>query len=169
MNKKYLACAVLTVSDTRTAGDDTSGNLLAESLAHAGHYCRKREIVKDNVYQIRRVLSDWIADDTIQVIITTGGTGFSHRDSTPEAVLPLLDRRIDGFGELFRQISYEEIGSSTIQSRAFAGMANHTLIFCLPGSNHACQTAWDRILREQLDSDHKPCNFASHFDVHAQS
>src|SRR5690606_26192027 len=100
MSKKYLACAVLTISDTRTAGDDTSGNLLAESLAQAGHYCRKREIVKDNVYEIRRVLSDWIADDTIQVIITTGGTGFSHRDSTPEAVMPLLDRQIDGFGEL---------------------------------------------------------------------
>jgi len=163
MSKIALACAVLTISDTRTAGNDTSGNLLAENIAHAGHHCLKREIVKDNVYQIRRVLSDWIADEDIQVVITTGGTGFSHRDSTPEAVAPLLDKRIDGFGELFRQISHEDIGSSTIQSRAFAGVANHTLVFCLPGSNHACQMAWDRILREQLDSSYKPCNFATHY------
>jgi len=169
MSKKYLGCAVLTISDTRSAGDDTSGNLLAESLAHAGHHCCKREIVKDDVYQIRRVLSDWIADDDIQVILTTGGTGFSHRDCTPEAVLPLLDRQIDGFGELFRYISFQEIGTSTIQSRALAGIANNTLIFCLPGSTSACRTAWDRILREQLDSSHKPCNFASHFDTRAKS
>ena len=165
MSKKSLACAVLTISDTRTAGDDTSGNWLAESLAHAGHDCRRREIVKDNLYEIRRVLSDWIADDTLQVIITTGGTGFSHRDNTPTAVACLLDRQIDGFGELFRQVSYEEIGSSTLQSRALAGIANGTLVFCLPGSNNACKTAWDRILREQLDSEHKPCNFATHFDL----
>ncbi|MEI2418079.1 molybdenum cofactor biosynthesis protein B [Orrella sp. JC864] len=160
---KQLICAVLTISDTRTAGDDTSGNWLAESLAHAGHDCRKRDIVKDDIYHIRRVLSDWIADESVQVILTTGGTGFSHRDNTPAAVLPLLDRQIDGFGELFRQVSYQEIGSSTIQSRALAGIANGTLIFCLPGSNNACRTAWERILREQLDSGHKPCNFASHF------
>lgn len=157
-----LPCAILTVSDTRTAGDDTSGNLLAENVAHAGHVCVKRDIVRDNVYQIRRVLSDWIADPAVQVILVTGGTGFSHRDSTPEAVAPLFDKEITGFGELFRQVSYAEIGSSTIQSRALAGYANDTVIFCMPGSNHACQTAWDKIIREQLDSGFKPCNFATH-------
>ncbi|HAP28082.1 MAG TPA: molybdenum cofactor biosynthesis protein B [Achromobacter sp.] len=158
-----LGCGVLTISDTRSAGDDTSGNLLANSLAQAGHQCVRRDIVRDDIYQIRRVISDWIADPEVQVILTTGGTGFSHRDHTPQAILPLLDREIPGFGELFRQISYTEIGSSTIQSRAFAGSANQTLIFCLPGSNNACETAWTKILREQLDSGHGPCNFASQF------
>ncbi|AHV91494.1 molybdenum cofactor biosynthesis protein B [Bordetella holmesii] len=161
-NTVSLACAVLTVSDTRSAGDDTSGNLLAHNLAHAGHMCVRREIVRDDVYLIRRVMSDWIADPQVQVILTTGGTGFSHRDSVPEAVRPLFDKEIDGFGELFRQVSYEEIGSSTIQSRALAGYANNTVIFCMPGSNGACQTAWSRIIAEQLDSRHKPCNFATH-------
>lgn len=160
---RSLKCAVLTVSDTRTAGTDTSGNWLAETLAQAGHKCVARLIVKDNRYQIRKALSEWIADDEVQVIITTGGTGFAARDSTPEAVVPLLDQQIDGFGELFRQISFAEIGSSTIQSRAVGGMANNTLIFCLPGSTNACRTAWDGILREQLDIDHQPCNFAAHF------
>ncbi|WP_063568633.1 molybdenum cofactor biosynthesis protein B [Achromobacter ruhlandii] len=163
-----LACAVLTVSDTRSAGDDTSGNLLASSLAQAGHQCVRRDIAKDNLYQIRRVISDWIADPEVQVILTTGGTGFSHGDHVPQAILPLLDREIPGFGELFRQISYEEIGSSTIQSRAFAGEANQTLLFCLPGSNNACETAWNRIIREQLDSGHRPCNFATHFQPRDQ-
>ncbi|WP_459615310.1 molybdenum cofactor biosynthesis protein B [Bordetella sp. 2513F-2] len=158
-----LACAILTVSDTRTAGDDTSGNLLAHNVAQAGHVCTRREIVRDDIYQIRRVMSDWIADPEIQVILTTGGTGFSHRDATPEAVAPLFDKEISGFGELFRQISYAEIGSSTIQSRALAGYANDTLIFCMPGSNNACQTAWTHIIREQLDSRHRPCNFATQF------
>lgn len=156
-----LKCAVLTVSDTRDAGTDTSGNFLAETLAQAGHECVARQIVKDNVYQIRRVMSDWIADDDIQVIITTGGTGFALRDSTPEAVVPLLDKQIVGFGELFRQISYQEIGSSTIQSRAVAGFANGKVIFCLPGSTGACQTAWEGILKEQLDVTHEPCNFVT--------
>ncbi|MCK9510967.1 MAG: molybdenum cofactor biosynthesis protein B [Pigmentiphaga sp.] len=160
---KSLNCAVLTVSDTRVAGTDTSGNWLAETLAQAGHQCVARQIVKDDVYQIRKVMSDWIADPRIQVIISTGGTGFSHRDSTPEAVTPLFDQTIDGFGELFRQISYAEIGSSTIQSRAVAGTANRTLIFCLPGSTNACQTAWEGILREQFDHTHTPCNFATQF------
>ena len=174
-----LACAVLTVSDTRSAGDDTSGNLLANSLAQAGHQCVRRDIAKDNLYQIRRVISDWIADPEVQVILTTGGTGFSHGDHVPQAILPLLDREIPGFGELFRQISYEEIGSSTIQSRAFAGEANQTLLFCLPGSNNACETAWNRTIllsayngetyiREQLDSGHRPCNFATHFQPRDQ-
>lgn len=157
-----LACAILTVSDRRTAGDDTSGNLLAEHVAQTGHVCARREIVRDDIYQIRRVMSDWIADPDIQVILTTGGTGFSHKDSVPEALLPLFDKEIDGFGELFRQLSFEEIGSSTIQSRALAGYANNTVIFCMPGSNHACEMAWTRIIREQLDSRHKPCNFATH-------
>jgi molybdenum cofactor biosynthesis protein B len=156
-----LKCAVLTISDTRDAGTDTSGNFLAETLAQAGHECVARQIVKDNVYQIRRVLSDWIADEDIQVLITTGGTGFALRDSTPEAVVPLLDKQIVGFGELFRQISHQEIGSSTIQSRAVAGFANGKVIFCLPGSTGACQTAWDGILKEQLDITHQPCNFVT--------
>ncbi len=158
---KSLKCAVLTVSDTRDPGTDTSGNYLAETLAQAGHECVARQIVKDNVYQIRKALSDWIADDEVQVIITTGGTGFALRDSTPEAVVPLLDKQIIGFGELFRQISHAEIGSSTIQSRAVAGFANRKVVFCLPGSTGACKTAWQGILKEQLDISHEPCNFAS--------
>lgn len=158
-----LSCAVLTISDSRTSGDDTSGNLLTENLAHAGHRCVRRDIARNNIYQIRRILSDWIADPTIHVILTNGGTGFTHNDATPEAVGPLLDKSIDGFGELFRQVSYADIGSSTIQSRALAGYANDTLIFCLPGSTSACQTAWTYLLREQLDSAHAPCNFATQF------
>lgn len=160
---KSLKCAVLTVSDTRNAGTDTSGNYLAETLAHAGHECIERFIAKDNVYQIRKILSDWIFDERIQVVISTGGTGFAKRDSTPEAVVPLFDKEIVGFGELFRQISHAEIGSSTLQSRAVAGWANETLIFCLPGSTGACRTAWEGILREQLDVTHMPCNFATAF------
>lgn len=160
---RSLKCAVLTVSDTRDASNDTSGDWLAETLTSAGHQCVARQIVKDDIYQIRKVMSDWIADPEVQIVITTGGTGFSHRDSTPEAVLPLFDQKIDGFGELFRQISYQEIGSSTIQSRCVAGTANQTLIFCLPGSMNACATAWEGILREQLDVEHRPCNFASLF------
>ncbi|SAI30742.1 molybdenum cofactor biosynthesis protein B [Bordetella ansorpii] len=157
-----LGCAVLTVSDKRTAGDDTSGNLLAQSLAQAGHVCVRRDIVPENLYQIRRVISDWIADPTVQVILTSGGTGFSHKNSVPEAVAPLFDREIAGFGELFRQLSYAEVGSSTIQSRALAGYANDTVIFCMPGSNDAVALAWTHIIREQLDSSYKPCNFATH-------
>lgn len=156
-----LACAVLTISDSRTAGNDTSGNLLAQQLAQAGHVCVKRDIVANNIYQIRRILSDWIADPEVQVILTNGGTGFSGHDATVRAVRPLFDQEISGFGELFRQVSYEEIGSSTIQSDAVAGQANNTVIFCMPGSNNACQTAWTRIISEQLDSRHKPCNFAT--------
>jgi len=158
---KSLKCAVLTVSDTRDAGTDTSGNYLAETLAQAGHECVARKIVKDNVYQIRKVISDWIVDEEIQVVITTGGTGFALRDSTPEAIVPLLDKPIVGFGELFRQISHAEIGSSTIQSRAVAGFANRKVIFCLPGSTGACRTAWEGILKEQLDVTHEPCNFVT--------
>jgi molybdenum cofactor biosynthesis protein B len=163
--KISLNCAVLTVSDTRTAGDDTAGNALTESLAQSGHDCIRRDIVRDDKFQIRRVISDWIADARVQVILTTGGTGFSpSKNWTPEAISVLFDKEIPGFGELFRQLSYADIGGATMQSRALAGYANGTLIFCLPGSNHACQTAWDHILRDQLDSDTQPCNFATQFD-----
>jgi molybdenum cofactor biosynthesis protein B len=161
--KIALACAVLTVSNTRTAADDTGGDLLAERIAAAGHRTVRREIVADDIYQIRRAVSDCIADPQIQVVISTGGTGFSLRNSVPEAVGVLLDQQIPGFGELFRQLSYADVGSSALQSRALAGFANRTLIFCLPGSTGACKLAWDSLIAEQLDSGHKPCNFATHF------
>ena len=155
-----LAIAVLTISDSRTPANDTSGDLLVERLTGNGHLLASRDLVPDNVYQIRATVSNWIADDTTDVVLATGGTGFTGRDSTPEALLPLFDKTIEGFGELFRQISYGEIGSSTIQSRAVAGLANATLIFAVPGSTNACATAWDHILQNQLDSTFKPCNFA---------
>lgn len=156
-----LAVAVLTVSDTRTPETDTSGDLLVQRLEGAGHTLAARQIVKDDVYELRKVVSDWIADENIQIILTTGGTGFSGRDSTPEALSILFDKQIEGFGELFRQVSFEDIGSSTIQSRCLAGLANRTVIFCLPGSNNACATGWDRIIQEQLDARHRPCNFVA--------
>ncbi|MEQ3724711.1 molybdenum cofactor biosynthesis protein B [Alcanivorax sp.] len=156
-----LAVAVLTVSDTRTQQTDTSGDLLVQRLEGEGHTLAARQIVKDDVYQLRKVVSDWIADESIQIILTTGGTGFSGRDSTPEALSVLFDKTIEGFGELFRQVSVEDIGSSTIQSRCLAGLANRTVIFCLPGSNNACATGWDRIIQEQLDARHRPCNFVA--------
>ena len=155
-----LAIAVLTVSDTRTPETDTSGDLLVELLTHDGHQLVTREIVKDDIYQVRRVVSDWIAEPAIHVVISTGGTGFSGRDTTPEALTPLFDTTIEGFGELFRQVSYEEIGSSTVQSRAVGGIANDTLLFALPGSNGACRTGWEKILHEQLNAEFRPCNFA---------
>lgn len=155
-----LAIAVLTISDSRTLDNDTSGDLLVERLKGDGHLLAHRQLIPDNVYQIRATVSNWIADNTTDVVLTTGGTGFTGRDSTPEALLPLFDKIIDGFGELFRQISYEEINSSTIQSRAVAGIANATLIFAVPGSTNACATAWEQILHNQLDSTFKPCNFA---------
>lgn len=154
-----LNIAVLTVSDTRTAADDKSGDTLAANLSAAGHKLRERDLVKDDVYQIRAVVSRWIAEPQVQVILITGGTGFAGRDSTPEAVSPLLDKQIEGFGELFRQLSFSEIGTSTIQSRALGGLANRTLVFCLPGSTNACNTAWQKILQAQLDSRTRPCNF----------
>lgn len=154
-----LRAAVLTVSDTRTAETDTSGAFLEEALSAAGHEVVARQIVIDDVYQLREVLSRWIADPQVEVVLTTGGTGFSGRDSTPEAVVPLFDKVIEGFGEVFRALSLNEIGSSTIQSRAVAGMANGTVIFCMPGSTGACRTAWEGVLRDQLDSEHRPCNF----------
>lgn len=154
-----LAIAVLTVSDTRTEADDESGRTLVERLTAAGHRLAQRAIVPDNIYRIRAVLSGWIADPQIQVILTTGGTGVTGRDSTPEAVRPLFDKELDGFGELFRMLSWEEIGTATLQSRALGGLANATFIFCLPGSAGACRTGWDRILRTQLDIRTQPCNF----------
>lgn len=154
-----LAVAVLTVSDTRTEEDDTSGRYLVEALEQAGHTLAAKTIVIDDIYRIRAVLSAWIADDGVDAVLITGGTGFSGRDSTPEAVRPLFDKDIDGFGEIFRALSYHEIGSSTVQSRALAGFANDTVIFCMPGSTGACKTAWTGLIREQLDSSHRPCNF----------
>jgi len=156
-----LSIAVLTISDTRTEQTDRSGQALVERLTAAGHRLADKRIVPDDVYRIRAVVSAWIADPDVQVILTTGGTGFTGRDSTPEAVAVLLDKRIEGFGELFRQLSWQEIGSSTVQSRCLGGLANATVLFCLPGSTGACRTAWDGILAEQLDSQHKPCNFAN--------
>ncbi len=157
-----LRIAVLTVSDTRQLDTDTSGQYLVDSLIAAGHELIERQIVKDDIYQLRAVVSDWIANPDIQVILTTGGTGFSGRDSTPEALSILFDKQIEGFGEMFRHFSLLEIGTSTIQSRAVAGMANRTLIFCMPGSTGACKTAWSTILQAQLNADTKPCNFVAH-------
>lgn len=163
--KQALQIAVLTISDTRTMETDTSGQLLSDLLMADGHQVADRQIVKDDIYQIRAVVSNWIANDNVQVILTTGGTGFSGRDSTPEALAPLFDKQIDGFGELFRYVSLEQVGTSTIQSRALAGFANGVVIFALPGSRNAVKTAWQSILSEQLDSRFKPCNFVSHVKV----
>lgn len=154
-----LNICILTVSDTRDLSTDTSGQKLQQMLEADGHKLYQHQLVKDDIYQIRAVTSAWIADPQAQVILITGGTGFAGRDSTVEAMTPLFDKTVVGFGELFRQISYEEIGTSTIQSRAVAGLTNRTLIFCLPGSTGACTTAWQKIIREQLDSRHRPCNF----------
>lgn len=154
----FIRIAVLTVSDTRDETTDTSGRFLVERLQEAGHHLAEKTIIPDNVSQIRAIISRWIADPTIHVIISTGGTGLTGRDSTPEAVLPLLDKSIDGFGEVFRSLSYQEIKTSTIQSRAVAGVANGTILFCLPGSTGACRTAWNHIIHAQLDHRHRPCN-----------
>ena len=154
-----LQVAVLTVSDTRTPETDTSGAFLADSLIEAGHTVSDRQLVIDDIYRLRATVSQWIADPAIEVVLVTGGTGFSGRDSTPEALSPLFDKSIDGFGEVFRALSLTEIGSSTVQSRALAGMANGTVIFCMPGSAGACRTAWEGVLKDQLDSTHQPCNF----------
>jgi molybdenum cofactor biosynthesis protein B len=151
--------ALLTVSDTRIFDNDTSGKVLREGILTAGHQLSAQQIVPDDCYQIRAIISKWIADPNIDAIISTGGTGLTGRDGTPEAVQVLLDKEIAGFGELFRQISYQQIKTSTIQSRAIGGVANGTFIFCLPGSSGACKTGWDSILREQFDARHRPCNF----------
>lgn len=160
--KVALKIAVLTVSDTRTFDNDTSGQYLIDSLQTDGHQLADRALLKDDIYQIRARVSAWIADPDIQVILITGGTGFTDRDSTPEAVKPLFDKEVEGFGEMFRQISWQEIGTSTIQSRALAGLANQTLIACLPGSTGACRTGWTALLQPQLDARQGPCNFVGH-------
>ena len=157
-----LNVAVLTVSDSRTLEQDTSGQYLVDSLQEAGHNVADRQLITDDIYKIRAVISGWIADPEVHAVITTGGTGFYIRDSMPEAVSVLFDKKIDGFGEMFRLISKDEIGMSTIQSRAIAGMANNTVIFSLPGSSGACRTGWTKIIKEQLDSRTGPCNFVPH-------
>jgi molybdenum cofactor biosynthesis protein B len=155
-----LRIAVLTVSDTRDETTDKSGAVLVERLQAAGHLLAEKRIVRDDVYQIRAMISRWIADLEIDVVISTGGTGVTGRDGTPEAIAVLLDKHIEGFGELFRTVSFAEIGTSSLQSRCLAGVANGTYIFCLPGSAHACATGWDKILSAQLDYRTRPCNFA---------
>jgi molybdenum cofactor biosynthesis protein B len=155
-----LRIAVLTVSDTRTEETDTSGALLCERLSDAGHVLADKQINQDDIYRIRATVADWIADPQVQVVITTGGTGITGRDGTPEAITPLLDKIIDGFGEMFRSISWPDIGTSTLQSRALAGVANGTYVFCLPGSKGACATGWDDLIVKQLDYRTRPCNLA---------
>ncbi|MDO9382484.1 MAG: molybdenum cofactor biosynthesis protein B [Hyphomicrobiaceae bacterium] len=154
-----IRIAVLTVSDTRTPSDDKSGTVLADGLTEAGHTLAARDIVKDDIGAIAVKVSGWIADPDVNVIITTGGTGFTGRDVTPDAIRPLFEKEIDGFSAVFHAISFQKIGTSTIQSRACAGLANETFIFCLPGSPGACKDAWDGILSQQLDNRHRPCNF----------
>ena len=153
-----LNIAILTVSDSRTEADDVSGKTLVERVEQAGHHVFEKKIVPDNIYRVRSAVSQWIADDAVNVVISTGGTGVTGRDGTPEAVEPLLDKKLDGFGEVFRMLSYQEIKTSTIQSRAIAGVANATYLFCLPGSSGACRTAWDELIKEQLDFRTQPCN-----------
>jgi molybdenum cofactor biosynthesis protein B len=164
-NFESLNICILTVSDTRNAETDTSGQKLQDLLLAAGHTLYDRKLVVDDIYQIRAALSNWVADQLAQVVLITGGTGFAGRDSTIEAVTPLFDKTVVGFGELFRQVSFTEIGTSTIQSRATAGLANRTLIFCLPGSTGACTTAWEKIIRDQLDARHRPCNFVGQLRI----
>ena len=153
-----LNIAVLTVSDTRTEENDTSGKILVDKLTAAGHHAADKAIVPDDIYAIRARISAWIADPDIQAVVTTGGTGVTGRDGTPEAVEVLLDKRIEGFGEIFRMLSYDEIQTSTVQSRALAGVANGTYLFCVPGSSGACRTAWDKLIEKQLDYRTRPCN-----------
>jgi len=155
---KPLNIAVLTISDTRGEAEDVSGKLLVEALTAAGHVNAEKAIVKDDIYAIRAAVSKWIADPAVDAVLTTGGTGITGRDGTPEAVTPLLDKVIDGFGEMFRVLSYEEIKTSTLQSRALAGVANRTFVFVLPGSSGACRLAWEKLISAQLDFRTKPCN-----------
>lgn len=153
-----LNIAVLTISDTRSEETDTSGKMLAERVTKAGHHVVEKAIVPDDIYRIRAILSRWIADPDVQAVVSTGGTGVTGRDGTPEAIQPLLDKEIEGFGETFRTISFAEIKTSTIQSRAIAGVANGTYVFCLPGSSGACRTGWDQLIEPQLDYRTRPCN-----------
>ncbi|MEX0737956.1 MAG: molybdenum cofactor biosynthesis protein B [Pseudohongiella sp.] len=151
--------AVITVSDTRTETNDSSGRYLVEQMQSAGHNVVQKVIIKDDTYKLRALVATLVADEQVQAVLLTGGTGFTARDNTVKAVTPLLDMHIDGFGEIFRYLSHAEIGSSTIQSRAFAGMSNGTIVFCMPGSTGACRTAWEGIIAQQLDSRHRPCHF----------
>ncbi len=153
-----LNIAILTISDSRTEVDDISGKTLAERVEQAGHRVHSKKIVADDIYQIRAIMSNWIVENDINIVLSTGGTGVTGRDGTPEAVIPLLDKVLDGFGEVFRMLSYQDIKTSTIQSRAISGVANGTYIFCLPGSSGACRTAWDELIKDQLDCRTKPCN-----------
>lgn len=153
-----LNLCVLTVSDTRTRENDTSGDFLVSALTEAGHHVHERQIVRDDRYMVRAIVAAWIADAGVHGVLVTGGTGFTGRDSTPEAIMPLLDKEMPGFGEMFRTLSFDEIGTSTLQSRAFAGLSNRTFVFCLPGSTSACRTAWEKLLRAQLDARTRPCN-----------
>jgi molybdopterin adenylyltransferase len=155
-----LSIAVLTVSDTRTEATDKSGAYLVEQLRQTGHRVHEKAIVGDDVYAIRAIVSRWIAAADVDVVITTGGTGVTGRDGTPEAIAVLLDKELEGFGELFRAISYADIGTSSLQSRCLAGVANRTYVFCLPGSTHACRTGWEKIIAPQLDIRTRPCNLA---------
>lgn len=157
-----LSIAILTVSDSRTQAEDSSGEYLHSEATDVGHHVVAKAIVKDNLYKIRAIVSEWIADEQIGAIIINGGTGFTAGDNTPEALKPLFDREIEGFGELFRMLSYEDIGTATIQSRALAGMANQTVIFAIPGSTNACKMAWEHIISTQLDARNRPCNFIPH-------
>ncbi len=161
MNPEFIPIniAILTISDSRQFDNDTSGKVLEDKAKADGHQVIDRQIVADDIYQIRAIVSAWIADPAVNAIVTTGGTGLTGRDGTPEAVKVLFDKEIEGFGELFRSLSYQVIKTSTVQSRALAGVANGTFIFSLPGSSGACRTGWDEILHEQLDNRHKPCNF----------
>ncbi len=158
MPERPVRIAVMTISDTRTLEDDTSGQALVDMATADGHEVVERILVRDDIYRIRYEVSRWIIDPNVEVVISTGGTGLTGRDGTPEAVRPLFDREIEGFGELFRQISYQTVRTSTIASRAVGGVANGTFIFALPGSTGACRDAWNGILRDQLDLAHKPCN-----------
>jgi molybdenum cofactor biosynthesis protein B len=156
-----LRLCLLTVSDTRTLANDSSGDYLASALSEAGHHLHERAIARDDRYRLRAIVSAWIADPAVDGILVSGGTGFTGRDSTPEALEPLLDKTMPGFGELFRAISFDEIGTASLQSRAFAGLANDSFVFCLPGSTSACRTAWEGIIRAQLDARTRPCNLAT--------
>ena len=155
---KPLNISVLTVSDTRTENDDKSGDLLVKRLSDEGHRVGEKKICPDNQYEIRAIVSRWISDENVNAILTTGGTGVTGRDGTPEAIIPLLDKVLNGFGEMFRFLSYEDIGTSTLQSRALAGVANATYLFVLPGSSGACALGWDKLIKLQLDYRTRPCN-----------
>ena len=156
-----LNLCVLTVSDSRTLAEDRSGDYLVDALTGAGHRLHARALLPDDRYRLRAQVSQWIADPAVDGILVTGGTGFTGRDSTPEALLPLLDKQMPGFGELFRALSFDEIGTSTLQSRAFAGLANATFLFCLPGSTSACRLGWEKLILPQLDARTRPCNLAA--------